>query len=914
MSPAATGEQHQDETQNGTTTTTTNRARAATTTTAVAEGAITNQTTIQLATNDEGSDVTEGKFGQERNEVQLSDFIGEHGPYQLALSILLFVRYVLLGLMANSGPLMTPDVTFYCHLPMQEILFIMPNISTLSPHEQELEIKEEFKQVCQIDLHLYQNQSQLMSNSSKLLPGQSFKTSPIKSSSPVFQNQSSHLIGLPISSNSSSNSSLSSQETQLNHSLPQHTLSSMTADDLQRAPAAAPAPPNRIRECTEFTYQLAPNQGRTVTSEFNLVCDDDWLRSLFQSLLSAAIVVAHVFWGTFSDKYGRFQAQRICLVVSLFAGTLSIFAWDFWSFTLLRALCSFGDLGLVVSMTTTMVELVGSKYRGLSVALINFGYALGVSLLPYLVAYCQDFRLMVGLTVLWHMITMPFVLATNESIRWLLTNRKHELARRELKRIMRWNHNCREIWPSNCRRLLRHLHCPFISSAKPEEANGQIGQQHHHQHHHHNQKPALKSALLLEQKHEFQLKFEQFIQQLECQNLCDPNTSETDQEQQQQEQRQQEEDDEQQQQQMQTSFPAHNAPRSPAPASPRPQHRHQHQQARPPTPASRFEPLLRPELPVGTEQTTAGAPLSTNDVDEIPLEQVKPRLLGMVEIEHIQLIRELESSVQQTNDSPRPPRTARSRTLSRGNSSENHEQQRSQEDEDDDQDDDGHWTVGGRRHSHLIRQQQCQPDCINMFAHQLSFVGRVSRLFRDKKLMIATFTIVWTTFNSELLYTSFIIINLYAGEDVYLNYVIGGCAEALAAIVASLLLSYSPRRLSLIAFWLLISFSCFGLSLAHIDNIWAVWLLALAKFSQSCLSSIASVAAYESFPTFLRQSGSGLVFTLGMMGSVFAPLIFAEFDDHAGMDRVLIIFSISSLTAALLIYMFLKETRDCELM
>lgn len=206
-----------------------------------------------------------------------------------------------------------------------------------------------------------------------------------------------------------------------------------------------------------------------------------------------------------------------------------------------------------------------------------------------------------------------------------------------------------------------------------------------------------------------------------------------------------------------------------------------------------------------------------------------------------------------------------------------------------------------------------QPDCINLVAHQLSFMGRVNRLFRDKQLMICVFTIVWTTFNSELLYTSFIIINLEVGEDVYLNYILGGCMEALAAIVASLLLSYSPRRVSLIAFWLLISLSCFGLSLAHIDSHWAVWMLALAKFSQSSLSSIASVAAYESFPTFLRQSGSGLVFTLGMLGSVFAPLIFAEFDDHAGMDRVLMTFSFSSLTAAILIYLYLNETRNREL-
>ena len=211
---------------------------------------------------------------QEQDErlIQLSDFVGEYGAYQFALTCLLFVRYVLLGLMANSGPLFTPDVVFYCELPRNEVLDIMPNISQLSKSQQELEVREEFKQVCQIDLHLYTT-----------FAGGGGRGNAINATT--------------------------------------------------------------IRQCTDFSYELAKDQGKTMTSEFDLVCDRDWLRSIFQSLLSAAIVIAHVICGTFSDRYGRFQAQRICLLLSLFSGLFSTFATDFWTFTLMRAICSFGDLG-----------------------------------------------------------------------------------------------------------------------------------------------------------------------------------------------------------------------------------------------------------------------------------------------------------------------------------------------------------------------------------------------------------------------------------------------------------------------------------------------------------------------------------------------------------------------------------------
>ena len=794
--------------------------------------------------------------------VQLDDFVGEHGPYQLSITALLFIRYVLLGLMANSGPLMTPDVTFYCELPRQEILMIMPNISKLSEREQAIEIREEFKQICQIDLHLYQNASQLNNVTTK---SQS-KTTPLIVAAGQ-QKQHQH------------------QQQQQQQQLVQNVVSYNSDSGGRDTSPPASGEPARIRECTDFTYQLAQDQGLTMTSEFDLVCDQDWLRSLFQSLISASIVVAHVIWGTFSDKYGRFQAQRICLVISLGAGIMSIFAPDFWTFTLTRAVCSFGDLGMVVSLTTVVVELVGSKYRGTSVALVNFGYALGVSLLPYVVAYFENFRQVVGFTVLCHMITMPFVLATNESIRWLLTNRKFDQARKELKRIARWNRSCRDLWSS--------IGWPWASEKATSQTEPAMAGE---------KVPGQRSAAQAQRKETFELKFKEFVEQIESQNLYDPTVE--------------------------------------VERASKQQQQHQRQRLDLPT-ISVSDPMrstLSPNSPSNGQQSV-WRPIEvdtsirrSNDDNSRPEDTTSSPGASVAQMRRsISCGHLLDSGTVDVNKDGSTD-TGDGLKLGQIDAIGDKDERLSQLDikmkrltlpqmsrdssvyGDGEPDDDG-ATIG--RRNHLIRRYpgcQQQPDCINLVAHQLSFVGRVSRLFRDKKLMIAVFTIVWTTFNSELLYTSFIIINLEVGEDVYLNYVLGGCMEALAAIMASLLLSYSPRRVSLIAFWLLISLSCFGLSLAHIDSTWAVWMLALAKFSQSSLSSIASVAAYESFPTFLRQSGSGLVFTLGMLGSVFAPLIFAEFDDHAGMDRVLMTFSCSSLTAAILIYLFLNETRNCELM
>lgn len=750
--------------------------------------------------------------------IQLDDLVGSYGSYQFTITLYLFVRNVFLGLMANCGPLFTPDVTFYCELPADELEAIMPNITLLNKTEQDIEAREELKRICQLDLHLYQ---QAYLNHTAQWAAVNKITNVSRQTPPQWTAKSAHFWR--------------------NFNASQ-----------------------RYRECTDFTYDIAPDQGLTMTSEFDLVCDDDSLRSIFQSSLSVAIVIAHVFWGTYSDRHGRYAAQRFCTAISLIAGTFSVFARDFWTFTLLRALTSFGDLGLVVSLATTVVELVGSPYRGTSVAISNFGYALGVTMLPYLVAYCENFRTVIAFTVMCHLCTIPMLFACDESARWLLTQRRYAQAKRELKRIRRINALC-----------ARAFACCSAQQQPPSPPRG---------------RPPDDTIKKQKEKanDEFEALFERLVRDVEYQDLCDPH--------------------------------CHNQGFDlDACSTPEDGHR-----SRVASRSSAVPDNVQTQQPVKQFEQTEPTKqqVDRNNNNNTDTDMNFPQRSQSASPEKLQQRQISAACVQRALSCPHIPvgstasnQSARhsfiSLTLPANSSTISLDLSRSSS-----------YAFSNIMHLKLADERGAiarhlggcqQPGCINVVAHQLSFMGRVNRLFRDKRLMIAVFTIVWTTFNSELLYISFIIINLEVGEDVYLNYMLGGCMEALASIASSLLLWYAPRRATLIAFWLLISLSCFGLAASHIDSTWAVWLLALAKFSQSSLSTIAQIASFEAFPTFLRQSGSGLVSTLGMLGSVFAPLIFAEMDDHDSMDLVLFTFSLCSLSAAALIYFFLKETRDCDL-
>lgn len=191
--------------------------------------------------------------------------------------------------------------------------------------------------------------------------------------------------------------------------------------------------------------------------------------------------------------------------------------------------------------------------------------------------------------------------------------------------------------------------------------------------------------------------------------------------------------------------------------------------------------------------------------------------------------------------------------------------------------------------------------------------SQIGQLFRSRELATTTLTITWTTFNSELLYMLFIMINSDIGDDVKFNYFVGGLMEVLATLLSIVMISSLTRKFSLASTLLTISALCLTLSAVHSKPTWSVWTLNLTKLAISTLSSLIFAVTTEMFPTNLRQTGIGLASTLGSLGAVIAPFIRTELADRIGMTNVMLILFMLPLTAALVIPFCLRETRGLEL-
>lgn len=528
-------------------------------------------------------------------EVTMSDIIGEFGFFQLSLTLITFVRYIVLAMMTNTGPLIAPSVDFSCDLPDSIEVSIPPNTT----------INNLLKNKCTLDLK----------------NGQKY-------------------------------------------------------------------------DCVQWNYDKS-RYGITLTDTFDLVCDREWLRSAFQSTISFGIVMAAVVWGSVSDKNGRKFTVKITFVLSLISGTVSYFAGSLSLYAISRSVCSFSDLGLVVSLSTTIVETLGNKFRGPVCIIVYTGWAFGVMIMPWLTEYFKDFRQLMLFTVVLHICTLPWLMTMGESVRWLLVNGKIEESRKELKRITRWN--------------------------------------------------------------------------------------------------------------------------------------------------------LR------------GDESSLMEVDK-KFEQLKKKFV---------LLEEKRNKIKPTQ------------------------------------------TLSEHKSSHFLRR--IFSNCSNIINALFGGITKVAELFQTKELGRTTVTIIWITFNCELLYMLFIIINSDIGDNVKMNYAIGGIMETLATVFSLIIIGKVTRKLSIVVNILTVSSLCLVFAFTHSHPIAAVYMLNSTKLAISILSSILYVTTTEIFPTNLRQTGFGLTGTISSLGAVVAPFFRTELSELIGMRQVLIIVSMMPLTAVIIIPLFLRETKGVEL-
>ncbi|XP_034829225.1 organic cation transporter protein-like isoform X2 [Maniola hyperantus] len=190
----------------------------------------------------------------------------------------------------------------------------------------------------------------------------------------------------------------------------------------------------KIEECQGYVYE----KSNSVVFDFDLGCRD-WLRAFAGTLNSIGILLAMPITGYMSDRFGR----RFALVVNVFnlslIGLIKAFSVNYTMYMILQIVQTTLGAGTFSSAYIFAAELVGPKYRVLTSATLSSIFAIGQVILGAVAWLIQPWRYMLMALHIPGFIIIAYYGILSESIRWLISKRRFEEAKKVLQTVARVN-------------------------------------------------------------------------------------------------------------------------------------------------------------------------------------------------------------------------------------------------------------------------------------------------------------------------------------------------------------------------------------------------------------------------------------------------------------------------------------------
>ncbi|CAG9135425.1 unnamed protein product [Plutella xylostella] len=181
--------------------------------------------------------------------------------------------------------------------------------------------------------------------------------------------------------------------------------------------------------CVEYEYDTSPME-TSIVSEWDLVCERQWLASFTQTVLQFGILIGSIMFGFLSDRYGRRSSFLASITLLIIFGFAIPFSPSYTIFTLLRFMMGIATAGTMVVSFVIVMETVGPKYREVLGCVFQIPFIVGHMSVPLFAYYFRTWDSYSLALAVPPVIYLGYFFLLSESPRWLVSVGRVEEATR----------------------------------------------------------------------------------------------------------------------------------------------------------------------------------------------------------------------------------------------------------------------------------------------------------------------------------------------------------------------------------------------------------------------------------------------------------------------------------------------------
>ncbi|XP_060068380.1 organic cation transporter protein-like [Ylistrum balloti] len=191
-------------------------------------------------------------------------------------------------------------------------------------------------------------------------------------------------------------------------------------------------------KCTSWVYSYDVFD-ETVTSKFDVMCDNAYQASITKSLFYAGVFVGAFVFGQMSDFFGRKKTFYLSVVLMLASSLGLAFAPNYIGFSIINLIVGAASQGLFLTGFVIGVELVGPSKRIWAGIVIEYAFAIGLVSLSFVGYFVRYWQYLVIICALPFALNLSYWWLLPESPRWLISKKRFEEAEAVLRKAERIN-------------------------------------------------------------------------------------------------------------------------------------------------------------------------------------------------------------------------------------------------------------------------------------------------------------------------------------------------------------------------------------------------------------------------------------------------------------------------------------------